>query len=38
MAMDEETKLKLQELTIAALREAKKELDEDNAVELADEL
>ena len=36
--MDEETKLKLQELTIAALREAKKELDEDNAVELADEL
>jgi hypothetical protein len=38
MAMDEETKLKLRELTIAALREAKKELDEDSAVELANDL
>ena len=36
--MDEETKLKLRELTIAALREAKEEEDEDDAVELADEL
>jgi hypothetical protein len=34
--MDEKTKLRLRELTIAALEEAKEKLGEDDAIELAD--